>query len=50
MRKHSNGYTNGYTSLLGRKDTKIMQFKHVFHRRPINVGVIAGDLWQAHSR
>lgn len=49
MQKHGNGYTNGYTNL-GRKEANQMQFHHTFHRRPINVGVIAGDLWQAHSR
>lgn len=27
-----------------------MQFHEFHHRRPKNVGVIAGDLWMAHDR
>lgn len=27
-----------------------MQFSDIHQRRPINVGVIAGELWSAHDR
>jgi len=28
----------------------VNQFNHVFHRRPVHIGVINGAVWSAHSR
>lgn len=44
----SDGYTIGYTIPPWPEGTDM--FARMHHRRPLNIGVIAGDLWMAHDR